>query len=139
MDLVWSWLAGLGALVVGLAVAAPLSTQLRLLLVRSDVILPLDTGDLDSQMMIYGPLYLVVPGLAALVAGLVHRRPERARTGRNALAALALPALLILLLAVEVPLSGFAVDWRRSALTALLFGIGAPAGWLLGRALRRPT
>ncbi|PRX95506.1 hypothetical protein [Allonocardiopsis opalescens] len=126
MDLFWSWLVGI---VTWFLVAF---IGLGVVIFNGD---PAAMDTVGGEIMWTGPVQFAVGLFVALAAGLVHRRPERTRAGRHALAVFAIPllAIVIELVALATPIGG---NPPVVIVNGLLAAVGAIAGWLLGPVFR---
>ncbi|MFC7329800.1 hypothetical protein [Marinactinospora rubrisoli] len=123
MDLVRAWL-------VGLVVWFVLTTAASVAVVTYASLAQLESY--GGAVAWYGGTGFAAALLASVAASLAHRRPERHRAGRNALAALTAPAAG--LLGNAALLAGTpGARWPESVSWSLLAFAGAVAGWALTR------
>ncbi|GAA3725852.1 hypothetical protein [Salinactinospora qingdaonensis] len=126
MDLLTSWLAGIAAWLV-------LNTIGSVVIVEYAPAEQLQ--NFASSVAWNGTAGFIAYLLTAVVAALVHRRPERQRLGRNALAALGAPVVGTLgnaAVLLFTPGAQWGVFWSWSVIALA----GAVVGWLLTRWMR---
>ncbi|TDQ49238.1 hypothetical protein [Actinorugispora endophytica] len=129
MDLIISWLVGLAAWFVLNTVGA---------VVVVEAASPEQLSSFGGAVLWHGGVGFVCTLSAAVLAALAHRAPWRLRTGRNAAAVLGGP-LAAVIADAAVLAAGGSPDWGVFLVPAALSLVGAVAGWLLVRALRRTT
>lgn len=128
MNLIVCWLVGLvawfGFNVVGTIVVV-------------EAVSPEQLAAFDGIVLWYGSVGFVGTLLAAALAALAHRGPQRHRVGRDAVAALGAPVAAVVVNTV-ITVADPSPEWGAALTVAALSLVGAVAGWQLARALRSP-
>lgn len=127
MDLLKSWAVGAAVWVVGSMITTALFVNLGSLQ---------QTQSLTGRVLAFHLPSLLVVLLAAALAALVHPHPQRSDPNRHALAALAVPGVVITIGLVNTVIRSWTVEVvAATILTGVLGGI---IGWKLADLLRRP-
>lgn len=126
MDLLKSWAVGAAVWVVGSVITTALFVNLGSLQ---------QIQSLTGRVLAFHLPALLVVLLAAALAALVHPHPQRADPNRHALAALAVPAVTVIIGLVNAAVRSSTMEVvAATILTGVLGGI---IGWQLADLLRR--